>query len=378
MTKELSATEKSAKEKKTYVSPILIECGALQSFTKSTSKWMDADGGAAPFATYNAPAHCIGAVSAVQEHRVLLADKVCQNKFRQAINEVVKAGDVVLDLGSGSGIHAFFAVQAGAKKVYAIEEDTVIAAAEEVARRNGFADKIEFILGNSEALELPEKVDVIITNTAFLGTLYYMPRAREKFLKPGGKLIPSRLTISFGPTDNHTLYDREIKIWDDSSFDFDFQSMRKIVANKAWNDRFEKSDYAAETVAFPAFDLEQENTGAYSFPEAEYTISRDTTLYGLAGWYSFQLSPDVALATKPPLELHPDLWKHPFLPFEVPFKVAAGDRLSVQLGFYPAVNKFDPIWTWEVRLNGELKLKQNSFDSMPFSKQLVDKLKRAA
>jgi predicted RNA methylase len=44
--------------------------------------------------------------------------------YQQTIFETVKNGYVVVvDLGTGTGIFAFFACQAGAKRVYAIEKD---------------------------------------------------------------------------------------------------------------------------------------------------------------------------------------------------------------------------------------------------------------
>jgi len=54
-------------------------------------------------------------------HRKLLADGTRTLAFREALRRAVNAGDVVVDVGSGSGVLAFFAVEAGARKVFAIE-----------------------------------------------------------------------------------------------------------------------------------------------------------------------------------------------------------------------------------------------------------------
>ncbi|MEE8074192.1 MAG: hypothetical protein V3T60_01045 [Candidatus Binatia bacterium] len=50
----------------------------------------------------------------VQQHCLLASDKLGQSRYRQAIFQTVKAGDLVLDLGTGTGIHALFSCQAGA------------------------------------------------------------------------------------------------------------------------------------------------------------------------------------------------------------------------------------------------------------------------
>ena len=58
-------------------------------------------------------------------HRELLAHQLRTDAFREAICRVLKRGDVVVDLGSGSGVFSFFAAEAGAARVYAIEKQHV-------------------------------------------------------------------------------------------------------------------------------------------------------------------------------------------------------------------------------------------------------------
>ena len=59
-------------------------------------------------------------------HRQLLSDAHRTESFGRAVAEVVRPGDVVLDLGSGSGILALIAARLGARQVYAVEWGDIV------------------------------------------------------------------------------------------------------------------------------------------------------------------------------------------------------------------------------------------------------------
>src|SRR5438128_2452160 len=81
----------------------------------------------------------------------------CTRAYESAIRQVVRPGSVVVDIGTGSGILALMACRSGARKVFAIEPADVIQLAREIARANGYADRIEFIQSHSTAATLPER-----------------------------------------------------------------------------------------------------------------------------------------------------------------------------------------------------------------------------
>ncbi len=65
------------------------------------------------------------------------------------VEETVREGDVILDVGTGSGILAIAALKLGASHVDAVDVETVaVRATEENAARNGVADKIDVRLGS--------------------------------------------------------------------------------------------------------------------------------------------------------------------------------------------------------------------------------------
>jgi protein arginine N-methyltransferase 1 len=134
----------------------------------------------------------------------MLADKKRVEVFRRAIFETVKEGDVVADIGTGTGILACFAVQAGARRVYAVECGPVIDVARRMAEENGFEDRIAFIQGHSMNVTLPERVDVVMTETVGCfafdeGITAVVDDARRRFLNQNGCVLPRRLVLQAVP-----------------------------------------------------------------------------------------------------------------------------------------------------------------------------------
>ena len=136
----------------------------------------------------------------LQIHREMLQDKTRTGSYKKAImdhaDECFK-DKVVLDVGCGTGILSFFAAQAGAKRVYAVDASDIVHTAAQVVETNGMGDVIKVVRGTVEDVELPGLddvgggVDVIVSEwMGYLLIYESMLRsviiARDRFLKPDG------------------------------------------------------------------------------------------------------------------------------------------------------------------------------------------------
>lgn len=137
-------------------------------------------------------------------HEEMLKDKVRTKSYELAIlaNKDLLKDKVVLDLGCGTGILSIFAAQAGARKVYGVDNAEIAEYAKQIVYDNGYQDVIEIIKGKIEEVELPvDKVDVLISEwmgyfliyESMLDSIIY---ARDKWLEPeNGLIFPDKFSL---------------------------------------------------------------------------------------------------------------------------------------------------------------------------------------
>jgi len=168
-------------------------------------------------------------------HEEMLKDRVRTLGYKRAItdNRHLFEGKAVLDVGCGTGILSLFAVSAGARIVYAVDSSDIIIQAKQIVLDNGCADKIVCIQSKMEDVELPEKVDVIISEWMGYFLLYetMLPTvlvARDKWLKEGGILMPDKANLYLAAIEDADYKDEKIKYWD-NVYGFDFKCIKEIA-----------------------------------------------------------------------------------------------------------------------------------------------------
>ena len=138
------------------------------------------------------------------EHARMLHDDRRTRDYLAALAEAVRPGDVVLDIGTGSGVLAVAAARAGARRVYAVEGSDIAEVAERVFAANGVDGRRHARSRLVAAVELPEPADVLVAE--IIGNepleeeiLETTLDARRRLLKPDARLIPHTLTLLARP-----------------------------------------------------------------------------------------------------------------------------------------------------------------------------------
>lgn len=189
----------------------------------------------------------------IYHQKDMLEDVKRMRAYHGAIvgNKECFKGKVVLDLGTGTGVLAMWAAQAGAKKVYAVEATAMANHARTLVKANGLGSVVEVIQSKVENLTLPTKVDIIVSEwmgylllrESMLDSVIY---ARDKFLKDGGALYPSHACLCWGGLVHEYGHEENMVALDDSMADWKrFQRATKADFNldmSALSSQFKKEN----------------------------------------------------------------------------------------------------------------------------------------
>jgi len=301
----------------------------------------------------------------------MLQDIIRMESYRTAIlqNKKCFEGKAVLDVGTGSGVLAIWAAMAGARVVYAVEATSMAKQARRLAEANGVGHIVQVFEGYMEQVELPEKVDVLVSE--WMG--YFLLResmldpvinARQRWLKPGGACYPSQASLFMAPLQSSLYhprlqeFEREIAGW--SSFkhfmteeneleldclDADWhKEQRDYLLHSCMWQQINPSEIIGTSTTLLEFDVgsvTQADIATFTTP-FRMEITADAEVSGFGSWFDTafegsEASPashPVLLTTEPPSETH---WGQQVLLLHPPQPAMAGDVLhgEITLGRQP-------------------------------------------
>jgi type I protein arginine methyltransferase len=310
----------------------------------------------------------------------MILDRVRMETFVEALRFAVHPGDVVLDIGAGTGIFSLIACQLGASKVYAIESNALIELGPETAAANGFADKIVFIHDLSTNVTLPEKADVLIADLRgqlpfFNGNISSMADARKRLLKPGGIIIPSRDLVYATLVSSPETYRRHIQTpWLENAYNLDMSPALSLLLHTGVPSREESIEFLLPPQVWATVDYhEREDSNASGTLEWDVTAPGKSEFVCL--WFESEFPGGGRFSTAPHSK-SADVYGYAILPLERPIELEAGDHVKLTINANHVNGSYHFMWSTRVVANGKVKaeFKQGTFFAQLFS----DVRKRAA
>lgn len=283
----------------------------------------------------------------LDEHRQYLADAVRVSAYESALAEVVRPTDVVLDLGSGTGILGLLACRAGARRVYAIDDGGMAQPARAIVHANGLDDRIQVIDGLSTAVDLPERADLLVTDQIGqfgfnAGIVGYVADARRRLLKPGARLVPSRIDLLVAPVNATDIADA-VDFWSRRPAGFLMDPIHDMTMNSGHPCTLAQEQLLGAPQCGGRIDLSADT--AMIRVKALVPITRMGTLTGVGGWFSASLSPHVTMSNSPLAE-HPIGRRAIVFPIGGAVPVVAADRVDVDMRIRPD----NLLVTWTVQV----------------------------
>lgn len=236
-------------------------------------------------------------------HLLYVGDRQRLDPFHEAIRQVVRPGMVVADIGTGSGPLARFAAHAGAARVYGIDQyREILRYAERFNQTEGIDHVITLVHGDSRKVPLDERVDVIVAELiASLGNDEAMSDiledARERFLKPGGTIIPSRVEVFMSPVNAPEAHAEIPSVYED---DVIVEPRKGFLPFGIYYQVFglpPERLLAAERL-LDSIDLMHHTPLAYE-RQLHFNCGGEGTFSGFAGWFNATLTDHVTLDTSP-------------------------------------------------------------------------------
>ncbi|CAF0798860.1 unnamed protein product [Adineta ricciae] len=236
----------------------------------------------------------------LSQQQNMMQDYIRTSTYQRAIldNSIDFADKVVLDVGAGSGILSFFAAQAGARKVYAVEASSMAQHAKTLVDNNQLSNRIQVIAGKIEEITLPEQVDVIISEP--MGYMLYNERMLEsylhakKWLKPNGKMYPTTGDLYVTPFTDEALYMEQVgkaNFWYQQSFyGVDLTTLRDLALDEYFKqpivDNFDVRICLSRPIKYTVNFLTaaEEDLHEINVP-LSFQMNTTAVVHGLAFWF---------------------------------------------------------------------------------------------
>jgi SAM-dependent methyltransferase len=244
----------------------------------------------------------------ISVHKHMLTDRIRCEAFRRALHKLVSPDSVVLDVGAGTGLLSMFAARAGARTVYAVERTRMAELARNIIAENGLADRIQVYQQDMADVTLPEPVDIIVSE--FLGgcgldesVLPVLAQARDRWLKPSGKMVPHRVSSWLAPAYDNVL-DADVYFWKNRPYGIDLgqlsdETLKQIQPCRYNVDRHNLLSSPQKMWEVDLSTVKHDATLQQFEARLSFEFQRSGQCNALAAWFEADLCDGVVLSNKP-------------------------------------------------------------------------------
>ena len=139
------------------------------------------------------------------------------HKCLQFLEKIVKKGDRVLDIGTGSGILGIAALKLGAASVTAVDIDPLaVKISKENANLNGYAEPDFTVFEGDLADKVSGEYDIVLANIV-ADIICELSKSVCKYIKPEGKFITSGIIDFKSDKVREALRENGVKILDEKT-----------------------------------------------------------------------------------------------------------------------------------------------------------------
>ncbi|MET0393845.1 MAG: 50S ribosomal protein L11 methyltransferase [Chitinophagaceae bacterium] len=286
-----------------------------------------------------------------QIHIAMLNDKPRTDSFTSGLQQTIRPGDVVLDIGTGTGVLAIAAARAGAKKVYAIEASGMADVAQATIDKTEVADRITLVRGWSTQVELPEKADVLVSeilgNDPFDENILQTFRdARRRLLHPNPRILPENVKVFVLPVHipaailhNKVLLPQDLDNWQ-QWYNVDFSALRRLSADQS-RYLFRANAAMAAQLEIAGEPVQLAEVDFASFEEMsirnEVQVTAQRSFNGLLMYFESKLG-DAVLSTHPKVAGYTNSWVSLVWYFPKAQRLQAGDPFTVSYKYMQGNN----------------------------------------
>lgn len=283
----------------------------------------------------------------LREYGAMFAAPVRSRALVAALEATVRPGTVMAELGAGPGLYALLACRLGADRVYAIEVSPVLELAPLLAAENGVAERLICIRDLSTRVTLPERVDVLLADLRgvlpfFHGSVRSIIDARERFLKPGGAIMPRRDTLWAAVVHAPAPYEAIVGPWTSAARGLALRRGLEVALNNWIGVSVESEQLLSAPASWGTIDYATITEPRLS-GTATCTVARAGTAHGMCAWFDTEMHTGIAFSNAPGAPS--TLYGQAFFPWLEPVALAAGDVVRVRFQVMPG--RPDSTWTWE-------------------------------